>query len=136
MDLNQVTLPSTDVSKAATFYRALGFTQIVSNLPHYARFECPNGGSTFSLHAVPSRPGPSEVIVYFECADLDGTFAQLTARGFSFDSQPTTQSWLWREAYLRDPDGNVLCLYHAGENRRSPPWRLTPDGGHAKKSGA
>jgi hypothetical protein len=25
---------------------------------------------------------------------------------------------------LRDPDGNILCLYHAGDNRRNPPWRL------------
>jgi hypothetical protein len=31
---------------------------------------------------------------------------------------------LWREAYLHDPDGNVLCLYHAGNNRRFPPGRI------------
>ena len=43
MDLNQVTLPSTDVARSAAFYRALGFTQIVSSLPSYARFECPVG---------------------------------------------------------------------------------------------
>ena len=40
---------------------------------------------------------------------------------------PTDQPWLWREAYLNDPDGNPLCLYHAGENRLNPPWRLTQD---------
>jgi hydroxymethylpyrimidine/phosphomethylpyrimidine kinase len=34
------------------------------------------------------------------------------------------QSWLWREAWLRDPAGNAVCLYHAGANRRFPPWRL------------
>jgi hydroxymethylpyrimidine/phosphomethylpyrimidine kinase len=34
------------------------------------------------------------------------------------------QRWLWREAYLRDPAGNVLCIYHAGTNRRFPPWRI------------
>ena len=45
VDLNQVTLPSTDVARSAAFYRALGFTQIVSKLPSYARFECPSGGS-------------------------------------------------------------------------------------------
>ena len=27
-------------------------------------------------------------------------------------------------AYLRDPDGNRLCLYFAGENRVNPPWRV------------
>jgi catechol 2,3-dioxygenase-like lactoylglutathione lyase family enzyme len=124
MDLNQITLPSTDVAKSVVFYRALGFTQIVSNLPTYARFECPIGGSTFSLHQVASVPADSGVIVYFECADLDGVFKDFGARGFVFDSAPTDQRWLWREAYLRDPDGNLLCLYSAGANRRDPPWRL------------
>ena len=124
MDLNQVTLPSTDVERSVAFYKALGFTQIVSNPPSYARLECPIGGTTFSLHQVTSVPSESGVIVYFECVDLDGTFRDLTDRGFVFDSAPTEQRWLWREAYLRDPDGNMLCLYSAGENRRNPPWRL------------
>ena len=30
------------------------------------------------------------------------------------------KSWLWREAYLRDPDGNKICLYYAGENGLRP----------------
>ena len=31
--------------------------------------------------------------------------------------------------FLRDPAGNAICLYHAGENRRFPPWRVdTPPG--------
>ena len=124
MDLNQVTLPSTDVARSAAFYRALGFTQIVGKLPSYVRFECASGGSTFSLHQVAAAPRDSGVIVYFECTDLDGTCSELAARGFVFDSPPTDQRWLWREACLRDPDGNVLCLYRAGDNRRNPPWRL------------
>ena len=40
------------------------------------------------------------------------------------DVPPQDQSWLWREAYLRDPDENIICLFHAGTNRRHPPWRL------------
>jgi catechol 2,3-dioxygenase-like lactoylglutathione lyase family enzyme len=131
MNLNQVTLPSTDVARSCAFYQALGFTQIVSSLPDYARFECAAGGSTFSLHRVASlAPGPG-MVVYFECDDLDARYQQLAAQGVVFDSAPMDQTWLWREAYLRDPDGHVLCLYHAGENRRYPPWRLaarTPSG--------
>jgi len=124
MNLNQVTLPATNVERSADFYRALGFTQIVTNLPSYARFECPDGEATFSLHRVASVAPDSGVAVYFECQDLDATCSALAERGIKFDSPPTDQSWLWREAYLRDPDGNVLCLYHAGANRRHPPWRL------------
>jgi hydroxymethylpyrimidine/phosphomethylpyrimidine kinase len=33
-------------------------------------------------------------------------------------------SYLWRVARLRDPAGNRIQLYHAGENRRFPPWRV------------
>jgi catechol 2,3-dioxygenase-like lactoylglutathione lyase family enzyme len=128
MDLNQVALPSTDVERSAAFYRALGFTQIVSDLPLYARFECSVGGSTFSLHRVGSVAEDSGVTVYFECQDLNTTCKDLMVRGIAFESPPMDQPWLWREAYLRDPDGNLICLYHAGENRRNPPWRLGRSG--------
>ena len=124
MNLNQITLPCADIERSVAFYRALGFTQVVSNLPRYARFECPDGGTTFSLDHAPVPLQASGVVVYFECADLDATHADLVSRGFTFDSPPTDQPWLWREAYLRDPSGNVLCLYHAGVNRRFPPHRV------------
>lgn len=123
MNLNQVTLPARDVARSADFYRRLGFTQIVSNLPQYARFECGAGEATFSLHQAESPP-PSETIIYFECDNLDAVCERLRAQGVVFDQAPADQPWLWREAYLRDPDGNVLCLYHAGSNRRFPPWRI------------
>jgi catechol 2,3-dioxygenase-like lactoylglutathione lyase family enzyme len=126
MELNQVTLPSTDVARSVEFYTSLGFVLIVSSLPGYARFECPTGGATFSLHQVTVAARDTGVIVYFECADLEGTYAALTAQGIAFESPPTEQRWLWREAYLRDPDGNLICLYHAGRNRRNPPWRIEP----------
>ena len=124
MNLNQVTLPCTNVERAAEFYRRLGFTQIVSSLPRYARFECEDGGSTFSLHHF-DAVNPQQTVIYFECDDLDATYEELRAIGVEFDQEPRDQMWLWREAYLRDPDGNIICLYHAGNTRRHPPWRLS-----------
>ena len=125
MNLNQVSLPTTNVDHSAAFYRRLGFTQIVSSPPAYARFECPSGESTFSLHHVVAVPAGAGVIVYFECADLDARCQKLASSGVVFDSPPADKPWLWREARLRDPDGNVICLFTAGENRRNPPWRMT-----------
>jgi predicted enzyme related to lactoylglutathione lyase len=125
MNLNQVTLPATNVERSAEFYRRLGFTQIVSALPRYARFECQDG-ATFSLHAFDTVI-PSQTVVYFECDDLDATYKRLLAQGIEFNQAPKDQIWLWREAYLQDPDGNILCLYHAGGTRRFPPWRLSDD---------
>ena len=125
MQLNQVTLPAVDVQASITFYSGLGLRLIVKALPRYARFECPDGGSTLSLHQVIGRPAPSEAVVYFECEGLDAKVLHLQANGYTFNQEPRDESWLWREARLSDPSGNVVCLYWAGENRRSPPWRIS-----------
>lgn len=125
MNLNQITLPTTDVDASVAFYRAMGFTQIVHSPPRYARFECPEGEATFSVHYVEQPPADSGVVVYFECADLDARVQHLLDHGFAFTKLPTDERWLWREARLLDPCGNVICLFHAGEHRRNPPWRVT-----------
>jgi predicted enzyme related to lactoylglutathione lyase len=126
VNLNQLTLPTTDIERSTAFYRAMGFTQIVA-APHYARFECPDGDATFSVHLVESVAQNSGVVVYFECEALDAIVAQLQSKGFTFTKAPTDERWLWREARLTDPDGNVICLYHAGSNRKYPPWRVGVD---------
>ncbi len=123
LDLNQVTLPATDIPRAITFYTGMGFTLIVDS-PAYARFLCPAGNATFSVHAVDSVPAASGAIVYFESASLDALVMDLKERGYRFTQEPTDQPWLWREARLEDPDGNVICLYFAGVNRIDPPWRV------------
>jgi catechol 2,3-dioxygenase-like lactoylglutathione lyase family enzyme len=122
MRLNQVTVTVSDVPRAIAFYRALGLELIVEDV-HYARFVCLDGGSTFSVHAEQVAPGGS-TLVYFECDDLDARVRELEARGIAFESAPRDEPWLWREARLRDPDGNPICLYHAGKNRLDPPWRV------------
>lgn len=130
MNLNQITLPATDFECTVTFYRDMGFTLIVHSPPRYARFECPGGDSTCSLHAVidPATRAASTAgaVVYFECADLDARVQHLLAAGFEFTQLPTDQRWLWREARLLDPSGNEICLFWAGENRKNPPWRVAP----------
>lgn len=138
MNLNQVTVPALDIEASAAFYRELGLLQIVS-APHYARFECPNGNATFSIHKVEQFPAGAHIVVYFECEDLDARVALLREKGFEFSQMPADQRWLWREARLSDPSGNALCLYWAGENRKNPPWRLSTQhaaAGDARKARA
>ncbi len=124
MDLNQVTLPARDVRRAAGFYQSLGLTLIVESFPKYARLLLPTGGATLSLEHTDVAPGQPGAHVYFECPDLDATSAALQRAGIAFDGPPVDQSWLWREAWLTDPEGNRLCLFWAGRNRIHPPWRL------------
>ena len=81
MNLNQVTIPSGNLAAAVAFYRRLGFRQIVDSQPAYARFECPEGDSTFSLHLVDHVPRQSGHVIYFECADLDAKVKELKMMG-------------------------------------------------------
>jgi len=123
MELNHVTLPALDVAASVTFYRCMGFELIV-DAPHYARFKSTVGKATFSVHAVEALTEAPKTIVYFECAALDQQVAMLQAKGLRFLQEPRDESWLWREARILDPSGNVICLYHAGDNRLNPPWRV------------
>lgn len=67
---------------------------------------------------------PTNIVLYFECGDLDGRVSELKAAGLTFDEDPTDRPWLWRQAYLKDPNGNKICMFNAGENRKNPPWRV------------
>jgi hydroxymethylpyrimidine/phosphomethylpyrimidine kinase len=122
--LNQVTLAADDYAASVAFYKALGLTQIVDSPSNgYARFEAGNGG-TLSLHYDHTFKPSSGTVVYLESANLDIWVNQLKQAGLQFSSNPQDRDWLWRDAYLNDPFGNLICLYQAGENRRFPPWRI------------
>lgn len=139
--LNQLLLPCRDLERSRAFYRTLGCREVVARPAlGYARFEAPNG-VTFSLQVAPgAAPGSSgpgagppataplapaagalpQVQLCFEEQRLDDWCARLQAAGIAFDAPPRDQPWGWREAHLRDPSGNRLCLYRAGESRRFP----------------
>jgi len=128
MDLNQVTLPCLDYDESVRFYKTVGLTQIVDSPPRYARFET-SAGTTLSIHASTAAPDRPDTVIYFEVEDVDLEVRRLKNLGLVFEAGPADQDWLWREAYLRDPAGNRICIYHAGNNRRFPPWRIEPDAG-------
>lgn len=133
MRLNQITAPASDLEASIAFYELLGLRLIVKSL-HYARFELPKGETTFSLHLVEGQIARENAPhIYFEFSDvgLDAEVDRLKAAGVLFERELVLQSWLWREAWLRDPAGNAICLYYAGENRRFPPWRVDQPPGEA-----
>lgn len=125
MRLNQVTIPVSNIERSRQFYQRLGFRLLVDS-PHYSRFLAPEGDTTFSLHIEPGPIVPGAVI-YLESDAVDDQVAALEELGFEFETQPDDMGWLWREAILRDPDGHMIKLYHAGENRIDPPWRVKPE---------
>lgn len=128
MRLNHVTLMVNNVETSVDFYRRLGLTQIVANYPDYARFMLPDGDATLSVYRIGRSPSESSVHIHFEVDDVDETVRELERAGFEFACQPVDQPYLWREAILIDPDGHRIFIYHAGENRLNPPWRLDASG--------
>jgi catechol 2,3-dioxygenase-like lactoylglutathione lyase family enzyme len=124
MNLNQITVPSRDLEKSIPFYEKLGLNLIVKALPNYARFECPDGDATFSIHQTEQLPSGEGIYVYFECQELDKYVDDLLSKGIEFDELPHDKPWLWREARLKDLDGNQIILYYGGVNRKNPPWKI------------
>jgi hydroxymethylpyrimidine/phosphomethylpyrimidine kinase len=122
--LNQVTVTGRDYAKSVAFYRALGLRQIVDSPDNgYARFETA-GGATLSVQCDPEEEISATTAIYLECDDLDERVERLARSGLAFEHGPRNQPWMWREARLRDPDGNIIFMYKAGEARRYPPWRV------------
>ncbi|MCY7344757.1 MAG: VOC family protein [Pyrinomonadaceae bacterium] len=124
MNLNQVMIYSSKPTETTDFYHQLGLQLIVDSLPRYARLQCPDGDATLSIHASDNDFSDSNIVLYFECEDLDRQVSELKNIGLQFESEPSDQSWLWRESYLKDPNGNRICLFYAGENRQNPLWRV------------
>lgn len=123
MKMNQYTVPVADFSKSVVFYETLGLKLIVSARGEYARFEVPGDLSTLSL-SLAQDSAPASGVIYFEVENVDEAIAILKDRGVTIDEEPSDKPYLWREAKLHDPTGNRICIYHAGENRRFPPWRI------------
>jgi predicted enzyme related to lactoylglutathione lyase len=124
VNFNQITIYTNIVEESVEFYQKLGLLLIVDSIPRYARFEFPNGDSTLSLHEANESLNNSSIVLYFECENLDAEVERLKNLGLKFDAEPEDKTWLWRESYLKDPSGNVICLFYAGENRQNPPWRV------------
>lgn len=123
MKLNQITIAVNNVEQSILFYQKLGLNLIVKSLPHYARFESVEVDTTFSLHQSDQGITPTTWL-YFETEDVDMAVAQLISLGVEVSEMPEDKPWLWREARILDPDKHTIILYHAGDNRKNPPWRI------------
>src|SRR5689334_14776653 len=100
-----IMIPVTNQQKAKEFYLKLGFELLV---------EAPaDHGQTWIQLGLPGQP-TSIALMHFhgiimETADIEAEVKALQAKGFEvgkIDDQP-----YGRFAWLKDPDGNGLCLH-------------------------
>lgn len=58
-------------------------------------------------------PSKDRVALTLSVENVDATYAQLRERGLAFLNEPHDQpAWGERVVHLRDPDGNLIELYH------------------------
>lgn len=125
VEFNHALIYVRDVPRAIAFYRdALGL-EAIEEMEGYARLRSPNGTGTIGLHALSGDkqamdPKAEGLRLYFETGDVDALCARIEKRGYPLDSPPRDMEWGWRHAYLKDPDGHEISVYHAGALRFRP----------------
>lgn len=74
------------------------------------------GGTTIELIGT-TDPAPEQPATVgfthlaFQVDDVDATYAELKAKGVNFHAEPRGEGL--RTAFFRDPDGNILELFHS-----------------------
>ena len=114
--VQQIALVQHDVERATAFYRdALGLTLQFA----MAGMAFLDAGGVRLMLTKPSSPefDHKNSVLYFEVANCENAYAELTGRGVPFDGPPhlvgktaTHEMWM---AFLRDPEGNVLAISEA-----------------------
>ena len=100
-----------DMDASVGFYRdTLGLALRYQAGKDWAEFDV--GGVTVALHGTGPevQPHSDGATVMFECDDLDGTTADLAAKGATFVGDVFTAPH-GRFATLRDPSGNIVQIY-------------------------
>lgn len=100
-----IMIPVKDRQKAKAFYLSIGFEIIVEATdPHgdaWIQLGLPGGGTTISLASFQG--------IICETDDIEKEVAALKSKGISAGNIDSTP---WgRFAWLKDPDGNSLCLH-------------------------
>lgn len=124
MKLTHVRLLVRDFPRCFRFYRdVLGFpVEWGEEQGHYADFRAGDAllalfdagemAEAIGVIATGTR-GQDRAVLIFQVVSVDQAFQELSAQGVDFLTRPTDQpSWGIRVAHLRDPEGNLLELYH------------------------
>jgi catechol 2,3-dioxygenase-like lactoylglutathione lyase family enzyme len=120
---NAIGLVVTDMAASLAFYRTLGL-DIPAEADHEPHAEAQAGGvrlmwdtqetiRSFDPQWTPGTGDP-RVSLAFRCADpaeVDRSYAELTAAGHTGHKEPWDAFWGQRYAIVRDPDGNSVDLY-------------------------
>jgi lactoylglutathione lyase len=112
--LNLVVIRSSDIERAAQFYRRLGVTFVKhrhgSGLEHYA---VELGPMVFEIYPRNEDDGSNAVRLGFRVDDVEIVMNNLRATGTKIVSEPKASPW-GRRAVAEDPDGHRVELTERG----------------------
>ena len=120
--LTHIWLLVADIARARDFYRDTLGIELLSDLGEYVEFKA-NPQFQLALFtrdafavgepAIPTAPADGQrAVLAFAVEALDAACERLRAQGVGLASGVAAHAeWGLRTAFLRDPDGNLLCLY-------------------------
>jgi catechol 2,3-dioxygenase-like lactoylglutathione lyase family enzyme len=123
MSLSYVTIGTNDPAKARVFYAALMAklgAKLVGDFPDAFGYELPGGGKIwitrpFNKQAATVGNGMTVGLAIDSTAQVDAAHAAAVQAGGSNEGAPGLRPQYGPDfygAYVRDPDGNKLALYH------------------------
>lgn len=121
MHPNFLTLYVRDVPAAMTFYgKAFGLQQtFITDAGDFATtdswlsFAAVKAGKELletDLALPDSATSPQSVEFGFECPDVEGAYQRALDAGATAFQAPTVRPWGQKVAYIRDPDGHLVCV--------------------------
>ena len=119
--IGQIALPVADVDRAETFYeQGIGLRKLY-RFGDLTFFDC--AGGRLLLEKAEAVEG-SRGCLYFRCADIALTVAELARRGAAFTSKPhliakMDDHDLWM-AFFKDPDGHTLAVMQEAPKGYAP----------------
>jgi lactoylglutathione lyase len=122
LELTHIWLLVEDMPRALAFYRDTLGIPVLNNLGNFVEFQANErfqlalfmrqamqaGEPNIPLTPVSGQHG----VLAFAVDNLDDYAASLRSKGVELTSDETNHpDWGLRTVFLRDPDGNLLCLY-------------------------
>ena len=110
----QISINAHDLPRAVAFYRdALGVKHLFDAGTKLSFFDCGGIRLMVTLPEKPEFDHPGSIL-YFQVADIDAAFSELTAKGVKFRDRPhfvaqLGQKSLWM-TFFEDSEGNLLAL--------------------------
>jgi methylmalonyl-CoA/ethylmalonyl-CoA epimerase len=120
--IGQIALPVTDVDRSEAFYEKVIGLRKLYRFGDLTFFDC--AGVRLLLEKADSVEG-SRGCIYFRCADIALTVAELGKRGLAFSGSPhliarMDDHDLWM-AFFKDPDGHTLAVMQEAPKGYAPP---------------